>query len=271
LKTIKVSQAINWKQIALMESYMNLNKLYIVIIFSTFFHPLSGYQADDVKINEGQCSYGDNDTCPIGNYCALDWKNRTGCFEEYRGYIPTIDFPYFGRGSVYCSQGARSKVGKTHAYNTTIYALDLNAINRTDNIYAGADGKVIVEKDCNGMGLNCGSKFGNHVIILTDDNFAIMYAHFDKVYVKTGEHVKAGELIGLEGNTGFSKAKHLHWSVGHGWKKKGFNYYAKNSGFLPTSIPFRTKICNPDSKYICDIKTVNVQDISCPSIISGAS
>lgn len=42
-------------------------------------------------------------------------------------------------------------------------------------------------------------------------------AHFEKVLVKVGEHVKRGQLIGYVGTTGASNAPHLHYEIA--WKK----------------------------------------------------
>jgi murein DD-endopeptidase MepM/ murein hydrolase activator NlpD len=42
-----------------------------------------------------------------------------------------------------------------------------------------------------------------------------LYAHLAAggVLVRVGEHVEAGQHIGLSGNTGYSTAPHLHFAV----------------------------------------------------------
>lgn len=56
--------------------------------------------------------------------------------------------------------------------------------------------------------------YGNsvHIQAQTDsgESFEIIYGHFSSVSVKTGSSVKAGQLIGLSGNTGYSTGPHLH-------------------------------------------------------------
>jgi hypothetical protein len=54
---------------------------------------------------------------------------------------------------------------------------------------------------------------GNGVKIHTEDGSHIIYGHMNKVDLKIGDHVNAGDLIGLSGNTGNSTGPHLHFGV----------------------------------------------------------
>jgi murein DD-endopeptidase MepM/ murein hydrolase activator NlpD len=40
-----------------------------------------------------------------------------------------------------------------------------------------------------------------------------IYGHLSKTIVAKGQIVKAGQLLGYTGNTGFSSAPHLHWEM----------------------------------------------------------
>jgi murein DD-endopeptidase MepM/ murein hydrolase activator NlpD len=40
-----------------------------------------------------------------------------------------------------------------------------------------------------------------------------MYAHFAKVVVRAGQHVRAGQLIGYEGATGHASGCHVHYGL----------------------------------------------------------
>ncbi len=52
------------------------------------------------------------------------------------------------------------------------------------------------------------------VVVVDDGNgFRSMYAHFDKVVVKPGERIRAGELLGYEGATGHASGCHLHYGL----------------------------------------------------------
>lgn len=98
------------------------------------------------------------------------------------------------------------------------YAIDFAADIGTP-VLAARDGVVMqVESDFDKAGLNL-EKFGdraNFVRILHDDGTMALYAHLkadDGVVVRVGQRVRAGQQIGLSGNTGFSTGPHLHFAV----------------------------------------------------------
>jgi murein DD-endopeptidase MepM/ murein hydrolase activator NlpD len=55
--------------------------------------------------------------------------------------------------------------------------------------------------------------FGKHIIIDHGDNISTIYAHLDQIYIKAGDEVEPGKVIGAEGNTGWSTGPHLHFQV----------------------------------------------------------
>lgn len=73
-----------------------------------------------------------------------------------------------------------------------------------DTIVSAFDGKVrIVRCDRNG--------WGNFVVVRHPNGLETLYAHLSKQLVKEDQEVKAGEPIGLGGNTGRSTGSHLHF------------------------------------------------------------
>ncbi|MEY8848533.1 DUF3887 domain-containing protein [Psychroserpens sp. XS_ASV72] len=56
---------------------------------------------------------------------------------------------------------------------------------------------------------------GNTVILKTDNNEYLFFAHFKQhsIVVKQGQQVKQGELLGLCGNSGNSSEAHLHFHI----------------------------------------------------------
>ena len=56
-------------------------------------------------------------------------------------------------------------------------------------------------------------EWGNYVSIAGDDGYCIYYCHLDKRLVEKGQRVSAGQIIGIEGNTGRSTGVHLHFEV----------------------------------------------------------
>lgn len=95
-------------------------------------------------------------------------------------------------------------------------------------IVAAADGVVI------SAGYNTGG-FGNWVFInhgIKDGNqFSTISAHMKYTpSVSTGQHVKAGSVIGYVGNTGRSFGNHLHFEVRvNGSRTNPMNYFSKAS------------------------------------------
>ena len=66
--------------------------------------------------------------------------------------------------------------------------------------------------------------YGRYIRLEHRGNEQTIYAHLHRAYVKAGDKVKAGQVIALSDNTGFSSGPHLHF----GWRPKDYNY---NNGF----------------------------------------
>ena len=83
--------------------------------------------------------------------------------------------------------------------------LDLK-VNIGDTIVAAFDGKVrIVKYERRG--------YGKYVVIRLDNGLETVYGHLSKQLVEENQLVKAGEVIGLGGNTGRSTGSHLHFET----------------------------------------------------------
>lgn len=56
-------------------------------------------------------------------------------------------------------------------------------------------------------------QWGNFVRIDGDDGMYYFYCHMSKRLVEKGQYVNAGDVIGIEGNTGYSFGSHCHFEV----------------------------------------------------------
>lgn len=113
------------------------------------------------------------------------------------------------------------------------YALDFAADIGTPVMAARTGTVMQVEADFSKAGLKKDSYSGraNFVRILHDDGTMALYAHLRTggVLVRVGQHVQAGQQIGLSGNTGFTTGPHLHFAL------------QVNRGMRLLSIPFRMR------------------------------
>jgi len=72
------------------------------------------------------------------------------------------------------------------------------------NISSAQNGKVVWAGDK-------GDDYGNSVVIRYSNGAETRFGHLKSFNVKTGQEIKAGQLIGKQGNTGSSTASHLHF------------------------------------------------------------
>ncbi len=84
-------------------------------------------------------------------------------------------------------------------------------------IYAARNGVVHqVQNSCPGMSQNekeCGGGYGNYITIKHDNHVYSRYAHLNDVYIKKGQTISAGQVIGTMGNSGRVGVTHLHFEI----------------------------------------------------------
>jgi murein DD-endopeptidase MepM/ murein hydrolase activator NlpD len=56
-------------------------------------------------------------------------------------------------------------------------------------------------------------QWGNYVCVQGDDGRRYYYCHMKQRLVQVGKRVKAGDHLGIEGNTGYSFGDHCHFEV----------------------------------------------------------
>ena len=83
--------------------------------------------------------------------------------------------------------------------------IDIATTGINTAVYATADGIVKT--------LDYDKKRGLFIIINHAFGFQTQYFHLDHFFIREGQSIKAGEKIGLVGNTGKSTAAHLHYEV----------------------------------------------------------
>ena len=103
-------------------------------------------------------------------------------------------------------------------------------------IYATRGGKIVHS----GYGGTYGAAYGNYVVLQTRYRLRrrqVLYAHLSKTSVKVGQKVKAGDKIGLSGETGNAFGAHLHYEE----RLYPFGYWNHYRPVLPAWQPKNKK------------------------------
>ena len=104
-------------------------------------------------------------------------------------------------GTVSSSFGAREVIFEDiDSYHTGV---DI-ANKKGTSIFSSTDGTVT--KVAN-------NKYNGNFVEITNGKLVTKYAHMDRVSIKQGAEVKAGDLIGYMGETGYATGPHLHFEV----------------------------------------------------------
>jgi murein DD-endopeptidase MepM/ murein hydrolase activator NlpD len=144
--------------------------------------PTINSYAEGEDDNEGEATSADLSSEDRLHRQFIDWPVDSA--RMTRGYLPFKKRPHLG--------------------------IDLAAPKGT-SILAAHDGVVVYAgREFKG--------FGKMVLIEGAYGWASVYAHFTKIYVKTGERVKQGQILGGMGRTGRATGVHLHFELR---KKKG--------------------------------------------------
>jgi murein DD-endopeptidase MepM/ murein hydrolase activator NlpD len=129
--------------------------------------------------------------------------------EQLYNLVELKDALYKNTPSIYPTYGRISDPygWRTHpitGQRTFHYGLDFGNITGTP-IYATADGVV--------RSTGKQKYFGKFIAISHKFGYQTNYAHLHKMYVKKGDEVKRGQIIGEMGNSGRSTGTHLHYEV----------------------------------------------------------
>ena len=109
--------------------------------------------------------------------------------------------------AVFPIDGARLTSAYGSRWGAFHYGIDLAAPMLTPE-FAAMDGVVLRAGAASGYGLA--------VYILHENGDVTVYGHMEKILVKPGQYVEAGETIALVGSRGQSTGPHLHFEVREG-------------------------------------------------------
>lgn len=165
---------------------------------------------------------------------------------------PVLELPLTSDAAYKCVQGVNGSY--SHQGASTKYDLDLDTTNTDDKaVFAAANGPAYVHGSANDT-----DGFGLHVNIDLGDGTYATTAHLKEVFIEDGDDVVAGQLIGVEGCSGWCQGDHVHFG-----RHRGDPQEDASRG---TSVPARYRVV--DSTAQGGEKILSSGDFTCG--IAGA-
>lgn len=139
------------------------------------------------------------------DYCKWDTRDIHGYDFDMSKMEDTVrlelrheacDFHHPFRGRITSQFGER---GARHHYGIDI------KLYKGDPVKVAFEGVVRISQ--------YSKSYGNVVVVRHNNGLETLYAHLSARKCKPGDHVEAGKVIGLGGNTGRSTGSHLHFEV----------------------------------------------------------
>ncbi len=152
-------------------------------------------------IQEDPCSLTE---CLLMN--SADNLRRIELYQDRLRHIPHITPVKTGQAKIQVTSGFGMRRNPVNRASVEFHkGIDFRAAVR-DAVRAAADGYVYTVNYSN-------RGYGNEIRIYHESGYATGYAHLHSIFVKKGDTVRAGQIIGLSGNTGYSTGPHLHYEV----------------------------------------------------------
>ena len=108
----------------------------------------------------------------------------------------------------------------THSYRiTSSYSMRTHPVTNVRHFHDAVDlaGKIGNDIVATADGVITSTKrdriLGNNIVIQHKYGYKTVYGHLSKFYVKPGQEVKKGDVIGAMGNTGRSNGVHIHYKI----------------------------------------------------------
>jgi murein DD-endopeptidase MepM/ murein hydrolase activator NlpD len=138
------------------------------------------------------------------------------------------------------------------------YGIDLK-LQIGDTISNPFDGLVRVAKRSR--------SFGNYIVVRHNNGLETVYGHLSKLLVVVNQPVKAGEAIGLGGNTGHSTGPHLHYEIRYLGNCLNPNDIINFQNL--TSVSDTLLLCQNHFNYITEIRKVRFHIVRRGDTLSG--
>lgn len=125
------------------------------------------------------------------------------------GEEPFLTLPFKDGYLTQCTQGVFGETSHQEGNLLTQFDLDFDTPNDLDvELVAPVSGYLYFHNDTDG--------FGNHCNIDLGGGKFVLIAHMKTTLVSSGEYVTRGQIIGIEGCTGFCGGDHVHFGLHEG-------------------------------------------------------
>jgi murein DD-endopeptidase MepM/ murein hydrolase activator NlpD len=142
-------------------------------------------------------------------YSVWDSKNINPYYKDASIFKDTVNLTLYDQtqGELWSAPLEKTLQTSTfgHRWGRFHHGVDLDLKMGTP-IYTAFDGIVRISTFGN-------NGYGNYVVIRHKNGLETLYGHMSARKVETGQEVKAGQIIGLGGSTGWSTGPHLHYEV----------------------------------------------------------
>lgn len=131
-------------------------------------------------------------------------QKNNGNGSSYTGSTAGMFLSPLPKGSCWVTDAFGYRIHPIYGYYAMHKGVDL-AANLGTPVYAIASGYVSISSYT--------SANGNYVSLAHSDGYGSIYCHLDSAVVKKDAYVKAGQLIGYVGSTGWATGPHLHFEI----------------------------------------------------------
>lgn len=128
--------------------------------------------------------------------------------------VPEFIFPVIDDHGISSGYGYRDVVVKGIGGEEGDFHRGIDVVASEDSkIVAASSGIVYIHYPPPSKWYKGHPVFGGFIVIKHTDFVFSLYGHMDKTYVKVGQFVQRGDVIGELGNTGISTGPHLHFEI----------------------------------------------------------
>lgn len=191
-----------------------------------------------------------------------------------RAPIPTAAFLAIPEAKVPFGCGLAFPVSQAHDVGSHLqndnWAWDFRMPEGTP-VVSAYDGVVRLARGDSSVG-GCDAKyapFANYVVVDHQNGLETQYLHFSKVTVKVGDRVKAGDLLGYSGKTGWACGAHLHFKVaraaGPGWNNPSVHASIAGYGDPQLDAEIAAPACELPKVQVAKNEPAPKQDLTEPA------